>query len=68
MYVCDKVTKDASIDRKGEKRSLWLLNPSRSEIRAACITRNFFNTQNPRLINESGLKSRATYDGACTLY
>ena len=32
MYVCDKVTKDASIDRKGEKRSLWLLNPSRSEI------------------------------------
>ena len=35
--------------------------------RAAYITRNFFKTQNPRLINESGFKSRAAYDGARTV-
>ena len=26
-------------------------------------TRNFFRTQNPRLINDSGFKSRAGYNG-----
>ena len=28
---------------------------------------HFFKAQNPRLINESGLKSRAAYDGARTV-
>ena len=35
--------------------------------RAAYTAKNFFKTQNPRLINESGFKSRAAYDGACTV-
>ena len=35
--------------------------------RAAIISWFFFKTQNPRLINESGFKSRAAYDGACTV-
>jgi hypothetical protein len=34
---------------------------------AACITKNFFKTQNSRLINQSGFKSRAAYDGARTV-
>ena len=32
--------------------------------RVACITRNCFKTQNPRLINKSGLKSREIYNGS----
>ena len=36
--------------------------------RAACITKNFLKTHNPQLINESGFKSRAAYDGACMVY
>ena len=36
--------------------------------RSACITRNFFKTQNPRLINKSGFILRAAYDGACTVH
>ena len=35
--------------------------------RAACITRNFFKTQNPQLINESGFNSRAAYNGVRTV-
>ena len=35
---------------------------------AAYTTKNFFKAQNPRLINESGFKSRAAYDGARTVY
>jgi hypothetical protein len=35
--------------------------------RAAYTTKNFFKTQNPWLINESGFKSRAAYDGARTV-
>ena len=30
-------------------------------------TRNFFRTQYPRLINDSGFKSRASYNGARTV-
>ena len=53
-------------------------NLSRSEtIRKKCcclccrvvyITRNFFNSQNPRLINQSGFKLRAGYNLARTIY
>ena len=35
--------------------------------RAAIISRLFFKAQNPLLINESGFKSRAAYDGARTV-
>ena len=35
--------------------------------RAAYTGKNFFKTQNPRLINESNFKSRAAYDGAHTV-
>jgi hypothetical protein len=31
------------------------------------FSRNFFKPQNPRLINESGFKLRAAYDGTCTI-
>ena len=52
----------------------WLVrSPSKNEkigkkyyglcCRAACITRNFFKTQNTQLINESGFKLRAANDG-----
>ena len=56
--------------KKGKK--LWLLNQSRSEkmlwlmLQRACILRNFFKTQNPGLVNNSGLKPRVGYNGACT--
>ena len=33
-----------------------------------CITRNFSESQNPRLIIESTFKSRAGYNGAHTVY
>ena len=36
--------------------------------RVVCIARNVFKTQNPRLINKRGFKSRATYSGAHTVY
>ena len=36
--------------------------------REVYITRNVFRTQNLQLINESGFKSRAAYDGACMVY
>ena len=32
-----------------------------------CNTRNIFKTQNPWLINESGFKSNADYNGASTV-
>ena len=35
--------------------------------RVVCITRNFFEFQNPRFIIESGFKSRADYNGARTV-
>ena len=35
---------------------------------AACSARNFFKTQNPRLINKRGFKSRADYNGTHTVY
>ena len=36
--------------------------------RAAYTTKNFFKAQNPLLINKSGFKSRAAYDGARTVH
>ena len=69
-YVCYCARTRQSIE-KGKK--VRFLNPSRSEkiekkccglcCRAACITRNFFKTQNLQLINKSGFKSRAAYNG-----
>ena len=35
--------------------------------RAVCTTRNFYVPKNPRFIIESGFKSRAVYDGSCTV-
>ena len=34
---------------------------------AACVTRNFFKTQNPQLINKAGFKSKVAYNGVCTV-
>ena len=72
MCVC-YCAKDGWIKQKGEKR----FSPSKRKkigkkccglrFRAAFITRHFFKTQNPRLINESGFKLSAAYDGARTV-
>ena len=35
---------------------------------AVFITRNFSEPQNPRFINENSFKSRADYNGACTVF
>ena len=35
--------------------------------RAVCVTRNISQTQYPRFLIESGFKSRAGYNGACTV-
>ena len=32
------------------------------------LQKNVFKTQNPRLINKIGIKSRAAYDGMCTVF
>ena len=62
----------AKLIEKGKKGVV--LNPTRSEkigekccglcCRAVCITRNIFKTQNPRLVNKGGFKSRAGYNVA----
>ena len=62
----------ASLNRKG-KKGLFLRSEKIGKkccdlcCRAACITRYFFKTQNPRLINKSSFKSRAAYEGARTV-
>ena len=78
MYVCycartyvDMLADSGKLIKKGEKGAV-ILDPLRNEkigekccglcCRAVCITRNFFRTQNPRLINESGSKSRLGYN------
>ena len=60
------VFKSVKIGKKANKL-LRLMLQSGLCCRAAYVTRNFFKTQNPRLINESSFKSRGAYDGARTV-
>ena len=67
IYYIHTYNIHTSINRKGKKRSVFKKWKNREKCcslycRAACITRNFFKTQYPRLINKSGFKSQAAYE------
>ena len=70
MYVCMQRTSRSIA--KWEKRcgpsKVKKLGKNAAAYAPACIARKKIKTQNPRLMNESGFKSRAAYDGAGTVF
>jgi hypothetical protein len=56
--------------QEGKKCILWNMPKKNAAVYAAerlMFLFHFFKAQNPRLINESGFKLRAAYDGARTV-